>query len=154
MADRADSSGTHLWLVLMKAHRSLARHAQRSMAAHDLVLSEFAILEALLHKGPQLVSELGRRISLTSGAITTAIDRLEARALVVRGADRADRRARVVSLTPGGRALITKVFAQHKAAMDAAGAGLTRAEREVVIGLLKKLGMAAEAQLDGAPDET
>jgi hypothetical protein len=30
----ADSSGTHLWLVLMKAHRSMARHAQRSIAAH------------------------------------------------------------------------------------------------------------------------
>ena len=42
-------------------------------------LSDFAILEALLHKGPQAVSELGRRIDLTSGSMTTAIDRLETR---------------------------------------------------------------------------
>jgi hypothetical protein len=57
----ADSSGTHLWLVLMKAHRSMARHAQRSIAAHDIGLSDFGILEALLHKGPMLVNEIGRR---------------------------------------------------------------------------------------------
>ena len=76
----ADSSGTHLYLVLMKAHRTMARHAHRSIAAHDLGFSDFTILEALLHKGPMLVNEIGRRIELTSGSITTAVDRLEARA--------------------------------------------------------------------------
>jgi hypothetical protein len=57
----ADSSGTHLWLVLMRAHRSMARHAQRSIAAHDIGFSDSTILEALLHKGPMLVNEIGRR---------------------------------------------------------------------------------------------
>ena len=32
-----DNSGTHLYLVLMKAHRTMARHAHRSIAAHDLL---------------------------------------------------------------------------------------------------------------------
>jgi MarR family transcriptional regulator, 2-MHQ and catechol-resistance regulon repressor len=67
-----DSSGTHLYLVLMKAYRTMARHAHRSIAAHDLGFSDFTILEALLHKGPMLVNEIGRRIELTSGSITTA----------------------------------------------------------------------------------
>src|SRR5947208_7519360 len=87
----ADSSGTHLYLVLMKAHRTMARHAHRSIAAHDLGFSDFTILEALLHKGPMLVNEIGRRIELTSGSITTAVDRLEARGLVERSADTDDR---------------------------------------------------------------
>jgi MarR family 2-MHQ and catechol resistance regulon transcriptional repressor len=141
----ADNSGTHLWLVLMKAHRAMARHAQRSIAAHDIGLSDFTILEALLHKGPMLVSELGRRINLTSGSITTAVDRLEDRGLVERSAQAEDRRARQVSLTRSGRALITKMFDQHKANLDAAADGLSRAERETLIALLKKLGMTTEA---------
>jgi MarR family 2-MHQ and catechol resistance regulon transcriptional repressor len=62
----------------------MARHAHRSIAAHDLGFSDFTILEALLHKGPMLVNEIGRRIELTSGSITTAVDRLEARGLVER----------------------------------------------------------------------
>src|SRR5205814_7378030 len=93
---KTDTPAIHTWLVLMKAHRTLTRHAQRSIEAADMCLSDFAILEALLHKGPQTVNELGRRIELTSGSMTTAIDRLEARRLVARADHATDRRAWVI----------------------------------------------------------
>src|SRR3954453_17471378 len=95
----ADVSGTHLWLVQMKAHRALERLAIRSIESSEVGLSDFAVLEMLLHKGPQPVNEIGRRIELTSGAITTAVDRLETRGLVTREAHASDRRARIVRLT-------------------------------------------------------
>src|SRR5881397_3910299 len=98
-----DVSGTHLWLVMMKAHRTLARLATRSIKAAEVGLSDFAVVEMLLHKGPQPVNEIGLRIELTSGAITTAVDRLESRGLVTREADAHDRRARIVRLTPRGK---------------------------------------------------
>jgi MarR family 2-MHQ and catechol resistance regulon transcriptional repressor len=142
-----DSSGVHVWLVLMKAHRSLVRHAERSIVSLDMCISDFGVLEVLLHKGPQSVSEIGRRVELTSGSITTAIDRLEARGLVARAAHASDRRARVVHLTPEGKARITDVFASHKDAMDRAARGLSKAERATLAGLLKKLGTTAEQQL-------
>ena len=107
-------------------------------------LSDFATLELLLHKGPQRVNEIGRRIRLTSGSITTAVDRLETRGLVKRRADPDDRRASVVELTPKGRALITEVFRAHKAAMDLAADALSPKERTTLIQLLKKLGLSAE----------
>jgi MarR family 2-MHQ and catechol resistance regulon transcriptional repressor len=146
-----DSSGVRVWLVLMKAHRSLVRHAERSIVSLDMCISDFGVLEVLLHKGPQSISEIGRRVDLTSGSITTAIDRLEARGLVVRAADASDRRARVVHLTPDGKVRITHVFARHRDAMDRAAHGLSKAERSSLIGLLKKLGTTAERQL-AAPD--
>jgi MarR family 2-MHQ and catechol resistance regulon transcriptional repressor len=62
----------------MKAHRSMVRHAERSIVSLNMCISDFGVLEVLLHKGPQSVSEIGRRVELTSGSITTAIDRLEA----------------------------------------------------------------------------
>src|SRR5438105_7470317 len=99
----ADVSGTHLWLVLMKAHRALARLATRSIESSEVGLSDFAVLEMLLHKGPQPVNEIGRRIELTSGAITTAVDRLQARGLVTRESHPSDRRARIVRLTAAGK---------------------------------------------------
>ncbi len=86
----------------------------------------------------------GRRIDLTSGSITTAIDRLQKRGLVVRGLDGDDRRTRIVRLTPAGRARIAEVFSEHAAALEAASKGLTKAERKSLIALLKKLGIAAE----------
>jgi MarR family 2-MHQ and catechol resistance regulon transcriptional repressor len=134
-----DSSGVHLWLVLMKAHRAMIRHAERSIVSLDMCISDFGVLEILLHKGPQSVSEIGRRVDLTSGSITTAIDRLEKRGLVARAADATDRRAR------DGKARITKEFARHKDAMDRAANGLSKAERGTLISLLRKLGTTAEA---------
>src|SRR5437870_6137927 len=145
--ERGDRSGVHVWLVLMKAHRSMVRHAERSIVALDMCISDFGVLEVLLHKGPQSVSEIGRRVELTSGSITTAIDRLEQRGLVARAAHASDRRARVVDLTPAGKALITQVFATHKQAMDRAAHGLSKVERATLIALLKKLGMTADHQL-------
>jgi MarR family 2-MHQ and catechol resistance regulon transcriptional repressor len=143
----ADSSGVHVWLVLMKAHRAMARLAARSIVSLDMCISDFAVLEVLLHKGPQPVGEIGRRIDLTSGSITTAIDRLEERRLVARAAHASDRRARVVHLTPGGKARITRVFATHKEAMDRAAHDLSNAERGTLIELLKRVGTTAERQL-------
>src|SRR2546423_2650613 len=138
-----DVSGTHLWLVVMKAHRALGRLATRSIESSEVGLSDFAVLEMLLHKGPQPVNEIGRRIELTSGAITTAVDRLESRGLVTREAHPGDRRARIVRLTAAGEKQAAEIFAGHKAAMDLAASALSKTERATLIELLKKLGTSA-----------
>jgi MarR family 2-MHQ and catechol resistance regulon transcriptional repressor len=131
----------------MKAHRTLKRHAERSIEALDMCLSDFAILEALLHKGPQSVRDLGRRVELTSGSMTTAIDRLETRGLVTRADHATDRRTWVIHLTPAGTALISKVFAGHEQAMERAMRGLSKSDRVALTNLLKRLGTTAEEEL-------
>src|SRR5213083_387778 len=148
-----DASGTHLWLIMMKAHRTLARLATRSIESSEVCLSDFAVMEMLLHKGPQPVNEIGRRVELTSGAITTAVDRLESRGLVTREAHPSDRRARIVRLTAAGEEQAAWIFAEHKAAMDLAASGLSKNERATLIELLKKLGSSAWAHAAPQPSE-
>src|SRR2546426_3366093 len=143
-----DASGTHLWLVLMKAHRTLERLATRSIESSEAGLSDFAVMEMLLHKGPQPVNAIGRRVELTSGAITTAVDRLESRGLVTREAHPSDRRARIVRLTATGQGQAAKIFAGHREAMDLAASGLSKTERATLIELLKKLGTSAGARAE------
>lgn len=149
-AARADTSGVHLWLVLWKAARAVEAHARKSIASQPIGDSDFAVLEVLLHKGPLPVNVIGRKVLLTSGAITAAIDRLEAQDLVERRAHPTDRRARVVHLAPAGRRLITAVFAEHERDMEAAASALSLAERATAIRLLKKLGLEAERALGAA----
>src|SRR6266576_2276938 len=148
-----DASGTHLWLVMMKAHRTLQRLATRSIESSEVGLSDFAVMEMLLHKGPRPVNEIGRYIELTSGAITTAVDRLESRGLVTREAHPSDRRARIVRLTAAGEEHAARIFAGHKAVMDLAARGLSKNERATLIELLKKLGFSAGAQATPQPSE-
>ena len=128
----------------MKAYHVLYRHAERDIAGSGLGMSDFRVLEALLHKGPLPVNTIGAQVWLTSGSATAAIDRLEKKRLVRRADDPSDRRARIVHLTLAGRAWIERTFAQHREAMESAAKGLDRGEREELVALLKKLGKAAD----------
>src|SRR6202008_2924191 len=106
-------SGVHVFLVLWKAARAVETYAENSIAALEMCGSDFAVLEALLHKGPLTINEIGKKVLLTSGSITVAVDRLGSKGLVERRASGTDRRARIVHLTKDGRALITRVYADH-----------------------------------------
>jgi len=143
----AAASAVHLWLVLWKAMHAVEAHALKSIASQPICGSDFAVLEALLHKGPLPVNDIGRKVLLTSGSITAAVDRLEAQGLVARRAHATDRRARVVHLTPRGKRLIKSLFAEHERDMERAASALPPAERTTLIRLLKKLGLAAERSL-------
>ena len=139
-------SGVHVFLVLWKAARAAQAYAEKSISKLEMCGSDFAVLEALLHKGPLLVNEIGKKVMLTSGSITVAVDRLEAKGLVERRAHGTDRRAKIVHLTREGRKLITRAYADHAADLERlASASLTRAERETLIDLLKKIGYEAAA---------
>jgi MarR family 2-MHQ and catechol resistance regulon transcriptional repressor len=143
-----NTAGVHVWLILMKAFRSLARHAQISLRKTGLGDSDFRVLELLLHKGPLPVNTIGPKVDLTPGSISVAVDRLESKELVVRKGDPEDRRIRIVELTSQGRQLISKIFQRHADAMERAVEGLSEEERETLISLLKKMGKHAEDQGD------
>ena len=139
-------SGVHLWLVLWKATRTLETRAQASVVSLGMGLSDFGVLEALLHKGPLAVHELGAKVLLTSGSITTAIDRLERKGLVVRGNDPQDRRARIIRLTATGRKTIRGVFADHERTMEQAVSHLKDKDRAALLKLLRHLGRGASLE--------
>jgi len=143
-------SGVHLWLVLWKASRAVEAYAERSITDLEMCGSDFAVLEALLHKGPLPVNEIGRKVLLTSGSITVAVDRLEKKGLVERRAHGTDRRARVVHLTREGKTLITRAYGQHAADLERlASQSLTANERATLIRLLKKVGYKAAESPNG-----
>jgi MarR family transcriptional regulator, 2-MHQ and catechol-resistance regulon repressor len=142
-----NTSGVHVWLVLGKAFRALATRAEDSLNLGGTGLgdSEFRVLEVLLHRGSLPVNTIGPKVWLTPGSISVAVDRLEKKALVKRR-NTDDRRVRLVELTPKGRALITKTFREHAAAMEEAAVILSKDERLMLLQLLKKLGKGAEAE--------
>ena len=144
----------HVWLVLWKASDAIRAHAARSIDELGMCLTDFGILEALLHKGPMSVNELGSKVGLTSGSATTAVDRLVDRRLVARSIGQQDRRSRMVALTSSGRSCIAPAFAEHERAMEQAVSGLSVRERGTLLGLLKRLGRHAAQGLSGAERAT
>lgn len=137
-------SGVHVFLVLWKAARAVQAYAEKSIMDLEIGGSDFAVLEALLHKGSLPVNEIGKKVLLTSGSITVAVDRVEEKGLVERRAHGTDRRARIVHLTKEGRKLITRAYTQHAADLEQlVSASLTPKERATLIRLLKKIGYQA-----------
>src|SRR6202162_2548045 len=107
----------HAWLVMMKAMRALTRYAAADIDETRLGLSDFAVLEVLLHKGPLPVNTIGPIVDLTPGSISTAVDRLVAKGLVRRVESTEDRRVRIVTLTSRGKDLIATAFRKHAGQM-------------------------------------
>jgi MarR family 2-MHQ and catechol resistance regulon transcriptional repressor len=137
-----------LWTVITRSHRALSLLAEESIAQAGLCLTDFAALEALLHKGPLTISEIQGKVLLASGSMTAAVDRLEKLGLVVRTSSPSDRRARVVELTPKGKRLAASKFKQHAKDLEELMSALSRTEKEQVYGSLKKLGLLAAGRLD------
>ena len=48
---RGNQGTDHVWIVMMKAMRALTRYAAAGIEATGLGLSDFGVLEVLLHKG-------------------------------------------------------------------------------------------------------
>jgi len=146
-------SGVHTWLILWKAARAVEARAHGSINGMGLCASDFGILETLLHKGPLPVNVIGKKVLLTTGSITSAVDRLALRGLVARKDDPGDRRVRLVQLTAQGRRLIRPAFARHARDLETLIGILSREERSTLVKLLRRLGKSA-AGADGTLDDT
>jgi MarR family 2-MHQ and catechol resistance regulon transcriptional repressor len=136
----------HVYLILWKAFYAVEDHDRRSIRSLGFKSdSDFALLEVLFAKGPLPVNDVGRRVLLTSGSITTAVDRAEKRGLVRRLPDPRDKRVVRVELTDKGRATIEGALKIHFRNLAHALSGLTPTEQETLAALLRKVGRHAAA---------
>ncbi len=137
-------SGTHLFLLFWKAYHAAMRYDQASIRESGFSsLTDFAVLEVLLHKGSLPVNTIGEKVLLTSGSITTAIHRLEKKGLVAREKSESDGRVVLVQLTETGRDLITQAFTAHAANLDQLFEVFDEEERAEFARLSRKLGLHA-----------
>ncbi len=139
------ATALRLYVTLTRAAEALHAHARAHIAKHGLTETEFAILEALHHKGPLLLGDVQKKILISSGGVTFVIDKLEKRGLVRRAPCATDRRARYAELTDEGQALIARIFPGHAEALRHAMAGLGLADQRAAADLLKTLGTEAAA---------
>jgi len=131
------------YVKLLRASRAVLARVEPRLAAAGLTTTQFGVLEAILHKGPLSQRDLSQKVLTSPGNMTDLIDKLEARGLVRRLRQKADRRAVRVELTAEGHALIEPLFSAHAGDIDTAMAGLDEPELRQLGELLRKLGLAA-----------
>lgn len=110
-AARPDLNATPLGLIgrVLVLAEHLKRAAEAALARHNLTLGQFDILATLRRAGPKgglTPTRLLESVVLSSGGMTSRLDKLEASGLIDRRPDPTDRRGVVVKLTAKGRKVI------------------------------------------------
>lgn len=142
--DTEQAAALKLWVVLSRAHESVAELAKLDVERGELSLTEFAVMEALFHKGDLLAGEVSKRVLLRSGSLTYVIDKLVERGLIRRKLCDEDKRRTYLQLTTPGNALMRRIWPGHAAVIELATSGLTLTEKRTAARLLKKMGLHAE----------
>jgi len=130
---------------LLRAAESVTGRISRVMATAELTVSQFGVLEALLHKGPLCQRDIAAKILKSSGNITLVIDNLEKRGLVLRRRDSNDRRYITVSLTDAGQTLIADLFPTIETAIVEEMNILSSTEQTELARMCRTLGLKGDA---------
>ena len=102
---------------LIAMHRIVNELDRRTAAIarkYGLTLPQFAVLEALYHKGDLSVGELKESVLSTDGTIPVVTRHLKQQGLIVGTTDSKDRRRTIMTLTDKGRASLPKSIQKMK----------------------------------------
>lgn len=129
------------FIKLARAMNSLNTNLARHVADEGgITMSQFGVLEALLHIGPLSQGDLGQKLLLSGSNVTTVIDNLEKRGFVTRTRRPGDRRVVDVELTDSGRKLIARLFPAHARRITNLLSALTSKQQDQLGELCRTLG--------------
>ncbi|MGH7674285.1 MAG: MarR family winged helix-turn-helix transcriptional regulator [Gemmatimonadales bacterium] len=126
---------------LMRAVDSLRARLEPVITRHGLTLTQFGVLEALYHLGPLDQRAVGEKLLVSKGNVTVVVANLARERLVARTSDPHDGRRKIIRLTPAGRRLIRRAFADQARAITRELSVLTPAEQEALARLCRAVGL-------------
>jgi DNA-binding MarR family transcriptional regulator len=98
-------------------------------SAAQVTMQQLRVMTILYHDGPTRVSDLAKRLDVSTPTITGILDRLVRQRLSYRMSDPRDRRVVLNNLTQDGRELVERLLPAHGDHIEMALARLTPDER-------------------------
>lgn len=129
--------------ILIGLHRTaneIDRKTARIAAQFGLTLGQFAVLEALYHKGDLTVGQVQDAILSSSGTIPLIVNKLAQKGYLTRKQDDNDRRCYILQLTPVGRALIEQVYPLNEEMILRQMDCWSAQEKDTLVTLLQRFG--------------
>lgn len=128
---------SYLIIGLHRIVNELDRKTGRIAREHGLTLGQFAVLEALYHKGALTVGEIRDAILGSDGTVPVIVQNLEKQGLVARTRDAADRRRSVVALTEEGAARIGAAYPENEAMFRSYFSAWTEHEKDTLLAIFR-----------------
>ena len=131
------------FVVMMKASKTLEEMVKKDIANYGMRTSDFAVLEALYHKGRQTIKQISQAVLINTGSITYVIDKLEKNELLRRSHCKDDRRVIYIEITDKGKQLMDDIFPKHQERLEEVFSDLSEEEKHHLIESVKIVGKKA-----------
>jgi DNA-binding MarR family transcriptional regulator len=116
-----------------RSHNATDRFDQAVADALGLNRTDMRALDVIEREGPVPAGRLAEATGLTSGAITTVLDRIERAGYARRVSDASDRRRVLVELTPKAQLDTMRFYQPHMALSERLYASYTREQLELLL---------------------
>lgn len=124
---------------ISRANQAIQKQSAVTFKEGGLTTAQFAVLEALYHKGTLTIQEIINSILSTGGNMTVVINNLEKEKLIERHVNPEDKRSSLIEITQKGKKIIEEIFPNHLQSLKEEFKVLTTEEKQVLITILKKL---------------
>ena len=117
--DQIAKADVALFDLLLAVSQNVDKKHQQLLSNMDIRRSEYEVLLSLRCHGKPFAmtpNDLLKQVSITSGALTTCVNRLISRKFVIRVQDKKDHRSKPVVLTDKGKQIIdqfTQIIPEH-----------------------------------------
>jgi DNA-binding MarR family transcriptional regulator len=154
--ERGHEDSDHLqlraWLRLLTCANLIESRVRGGLReTWNITLPRFDLMSQLHRAGEDglTMGDLSRAMMVSAGNVTGLVEALVGEGLVRRTTSAADRRQARVRLTPAGKRGFEAMLPVHEGWIDAAFAGLDRADLKRLLELLGKLKASVKAVGDG-----
>jgi DNA-binding MarR family transcriptional regulator len=130
---------------MRKVMSSIRTQADAQLSIHDLTYAQWLPLFKISRCEQTTVASLARDLETDPAAMTRALDRLEAKGLVLRERSTTDRRVVQLALTPEGQAVADKVPAVLADVLNGHLSDFTHDEWQLLLRLLRRMLANGEA---------
>ncbi|HEX9064465.1 MAG TPA: MarR family transcriptional regulator [Streptosporangiaceae bacterium] len=142
---RAAAPQPELSETVARLRRAMRRTARAADPANTLTVAQLELLSSLTEHPRSRPGELARRLHLAPNTVTTLINALAPRGLLVRKAAQDDRRAVTIELTPDGEHAVRTWQAVNAQILRTAVAALPAAQRRALTRAVPVLDALARA---------
>ncbi len=141
---REDSLGRLIYFTA----QDMTNFAEKILKPYGLTLEQFHLLKNMDMDTGISQRQLGEAANKTPANMTRMLDRMEAKSLVVRRDDPADRRASLVCLTGKGKALVEEVFGEFNSYSAGMLLGISGDEQQIAKEVLTKMAVNVQAMTE------
>src|SRR5229473_3343834 len=133
-----------LWIVLRRAYHSIVDFLESGITARGVALSDFVVLEVLLHKGDLTAAEIAKKTRLAAASVEITIARLKEQNLIrLRFRSGKQPEKHIFELTEQGRGLIDRLYEEHESDIGTIFNILTNQQQFDLYQSLRRVGHSA-----------